>query len=98
MLLTRAMGEAAIDAGKLAAALRAGDRRALARAITLVESTREDHRAEAEELLARVLPASGNSLRIGVSRAPGVGKSPFIEAFSLTVTRAGRPAAVLASH
>src|ERR1700722_19089958 len=96
MLLTRAMGGAAIDAGKLAAALRGGDRRALARAITLVESTREDHRAQAEELLARVLPASGNSVRLGISGAPGVGKSTFIEAFGLTVTAAGHRVAVLA--
>ncbi len=96
MLLTRAMGAAAIDAGKLAAALRAGDRRALARAITLVESTREDHRAQAEALLALVLPASGNSVRIGISGAPGVGKSTFIEAFGLTVTGAGHRVAVLA--
>jgi GTPase len=96
MLLTRAMGEAAIDAGKLAAALRAGDRRALARAITLVESTREDHRAQAEELLARVLPSSGNAVRIGISGAPGVGKSTFIEAFGLAVTGAGHRVAVLA--
>jgi LAO/AO transport system kinase len=97
MLLTRAMGgAAAIDAGKLAAALRAGDRRALARAITLVESTREDHRAQAEELLALVLPASGRSMRLGISGAPGVGKSTFIEAFGLTVTGAGHRLAVLA--
>jgi LAO/AO transport system kinase len=96
MLLTRPMGATAVDAGKLAAALRAGDRRALARAITLVESTREDHRAAAEALLALVLPASGNSARVGISGAPGVGKSTFIEAFGLAVTGAGHRVAVLA--
>ena len=61
------MGAAPIDVKKLAAALGAGDRRALARAITLVESTREDHRAQAEELLAAILPAAGNSVRLGIS-------------------------------
>jgi LAO/AO transport system kinase len=90
------MGAAAIDVEKLAAALRAGDRRALARAITLVESTREDHRAQAEELLAALLPAAGNSVRLGISGAPGVGKSTFIEAFGLTVIGAGLRVAVLA--
>jgi GTPase len=96
MLLTRAMGVAAIDATKLAEALRGGDRRALARAITLVESTRADHRAQAEELLALLLPAAGNSARIGISGAPGVGKSTFIEAFGLAVIAAGHRVAVLA--
>ncbi len=57
-----------------------GDRRALARAITLVESTRADHRAEAEALLAEVLPRSGGAVRVGISGAPGAGKSTFIEA------------------
>lgn len=90
------MGAIDIDARKLTAALRGGDRRALARAITLVESTRDDHRAEAEELLALVLPASGNSVRLGISGAPGVGKSTFIEAFGLAVTAAGHRVAVLA--
>jgi LAO/AO transport system kinase len=91
------MGEVAeIDAGKLAAALRAGDRRALARAITLVESTREDHRAAAEALLALVLPAAGGAVRVGISGAPGVGKSTFIEAFGLAITAAGHRVAVLA--
>lgn len=90
------MGAASVDAKKLAAALRGGDRRALARAITLVESTREDHRAHAEELLGLVLPAAGNSVRIGISGAPGVGKSTFIEAFGLAVIGAGHRVAVLA--
>ena len=90
------MGAAPVDAKKLAAALRGGDRRALARAITLVESTREDHRAQAEELLGLVLPAAGNSVRIGISGAPGVGKSTFIEAFGPAVIGAGHRVAVLA--
>src|SRR6478672_7323805 len=57
-----------------------GDRRALARAITLAESTRGDHRAEAEALLAEVLPDVGGAVRVGISGAPGAGKSTFIEA------------------
>ena len=57
-----------------------GDRRALARAITLVESTRRDHRAEAGALLEKLMPATGDSIRVGISGAPGVGKSTFIEA------------------
>ena len=52
-----------------------GDRRALARAITLIESTRSDHRREAEALLEAILPKTGRSLRIGISGPPGVGKS-----------------------
>ena len=77
------MGAAPVDVKKLAAGLQGGDRRALARAITLVESTREDHRAAAEALLALLLPHSGKSMRLGISGAPGRGKSTFIEAFGL---------------
>lgn len=65
----------------LAAAIKAGDRRALAKGITLVESTRSDHRQQAAELLETLMPATGNSIRIGISGVPGVGKSTFIEAF-----------------
>jgi LAO/AO transport system kinase len=90
------MGAAAVDVKKLAAGLRGGDRRALARAITLVESTRADHRGEAEALLALLLPEAGKSMRLGISGAPGVGKSTFIEAFGLTVIAAGHRVAVLA--
>ncbi len=74
----------------------AGDRRALARAITLVESTRGDHRAEAEALLAHLLPASGGSVRLGISGVPGVGKSTFIECFGLHLIEEGHRVAVLA--
>lgn len=90
------MGAAPIDVRRLAAALRGGDRRALARAITLVESARADHRDKAEELLAALLPAAGNSVRLGISGAPGVGKSTFIEAFGLAVIGSGHRVAVLA--
>lgn len=85
-----------MDASALAAQLRSGDRRALARAITLIESTRADHRDAAEALLAAVLPATGKSLRLGISGAPGVGKSTFIDAFGMRLIAAGHRVAVLA--
>jgi LAO/AO transport system kinase len=80
----------------LAEAVRAGERRALARAITLVESRRPDHRAEAEALEAALLPHSGRSVRIGISGVPGVGKSTFIEAFGMHLIGLGHRVAVLA--
>ena len=73
-----------------------GDRRALARAITLAESTRADHRAEAEALLAELLPRTGGSVRVGISGAPGAGKSTFIEAFGLHLVGHEHRVAVLA--
>jgi LAO/AO transport system kinase len=81
---------------KLIAALRQGDRRALARAITLVESTRPDHREEAERLVETLLPQTGNAVRIGISGPPGAGKSTFIERFGLEGVELGRRVAVLA--
>jgi len=73
-----------------------GDRRALARAITLAESTRADHRAEAEELLAEVLPRVGGAVRVGISGAPGAGKSTFIEALGIHLVEHDHRVAVLA--
>ncbi len=83
-------------ADELIAGIRAQDRRALARAITLAESTRPDHRADAEIVLAALLGDTGRSVRIGVSGAPGVGKSTFIERFGLHVAEQGHRVAVLA--
>jgi LAO/AO transport system kinase len=83
-------------ADKLAAQLRSGDRRALARAITLVESARADHRREAERLIEALLPAAGGASRIGISGPPGAGKSTFIERFGLDGIARGRRIAVLA--
>jgi LAO/AO transport system kinase len=80
----------------LAADVRAGDRRALAKGITLVESTRADHQETAQRLLEMLLPYTGNAVRVGVSGVPGVGKSTFIEAFGLHVIGLGRRVAVLA--
>ena len=73
-----------------------GDRRALARAITLVESTRADHRADAALLLDAVLAHTGRAVRIGISGPPGVGKSTFIEALGTHLAEAGHRLAVLA--
>jgi LAO/AO transport system kinase len=80
----------------LADAIVAGKRRALARAITLIESSRPDHRETADALLRLLLPHTGKSIRIGVSGVPGVGKSSFIEAFGKFVIQAGHRVAVLA--
>jgi LAO/AO transport system kinase len=73
-----------------------GDRRSLARAITLAESTRADHRDDAEAVLAEVLPQTGGSIRVGISGAPGAGKSTFIEALGLHLVGRGHRVAVLA--
>ena len=75
---------------ELDAGVRAGDRRALARAITLVESTRDDHRDQAVELLDRLVDRTGGAHRVGISGSPGVGKSTFIEALGLHVIGTGR--------
>jgi LAO/AO transport system kinase len=84
------------SASKSVKAILAGDRRALARAITLIESAREDHQAEAQILLEALLPHTGKAVRIGISGSPGVGKSTFIEAFGLYLTSIGKRLAVLA--
>jgi LAO/AO transport system kinase len=70
-------------------------RRAIAKAITLLESTRADHRAQADELLTALLPHTGESLRLGISGVPGVGKSTFIEALGLYLIELGHRVAVL---
>jgi LAO/AO transport system kinase len=71
-------------------------RRAMAKAITLLESTRADHRLEADELLTGLLPHTGKSFRLGISGVPGVGKSTFIEALGLYLIGQGHRVAVLA--
>ena len=81
---------------QLADRILTGDRRALARAITLVESRRNDHRAEAATLLDRLARERRQALRIGLSGTPGVGKSTFIEAFGMMLTAQGLRVAVLA--
>lgn len=83
------------DIDALADAVVDGNRRALAQAITLIESTRPDHRARANALLEQLMPHTGNSIRLGISGVPGVGKSTFIEALGNHVIDAGHRAAVL---
>jgi LAO/AO transport system kinase len=80
----------------LAEAVRRGARRALARAITLVESTRPDHRRDADSLLAALLPFAGKAVRLGVTGVPGAGKSTLIESFGLRLIALGHRVAVLA--
>lgn len=84
------------DSPSLSPRLRAGDRRALARAITLIESTRRDDRDAATALIAQILPDTGRSVRLGITGVPGVGKSTFIEVFGLHLIDQGHRVAVLA--
>lgn len=80
----------------LAAAIRAGDRAALARAITRVESTRADHRDQAQQLLLELMPFAGTAMHVGITGVPGVGKSTTIEALGMHLIEAGHRVAVLA--
>lgn len=77
-------------------ALRSGNRRSLAKAITLAESSRAEDRERAQDILEQCLPYTGNSIRIGITGIPGVGKSTFIEAFGLHLLSLGKRVAVLA--
>ena len=76
--------------------LLSGNRRALAKAITLSESTRPEHEAQAQSLLSEMLPRAGKSIRVGLTGVPGVGKSTFIEALGVRLADAGHRVAVLA--
>lgn len=76
--------------------IRLGKRRALARAITLVESTRREDMAFAQDVLLKLMPETGHSIRIGITGVPGVGKSTFIEALGRHVSGLGKKIAVLA--
>lgn len=84
------------DADALIEGVRNGNRRSLARAITLAESTRSDHRLIADRILEALLPLTGGARRIGISGPPGVGKSTFIEAFGMHVIEEEHQLAVLA--
>ncbi|MEU8680029.1 methylmalonyl Co-A mutase-associated GTPase MeaB [Streptomyces sp. NPDC048611] len=87
---------ATIDVERYAEGVRAGSRAWIARAVTLVESTRPDHRAAAQRLLVELLPHSGAARRVGISGVPGVGKSTFIDALGTLLTGMGHRVAVLA--
>jgi len=84
------------DLEECAAGVLAGSRTWTARAITLVESTRADHRAQAQELLVRLTPAAGGARRVGITGVPGAGKSTFIDTLGSMLTRADGKVAVLA--
>lgn len=90
------MARPPLDLAQLAHAVRADNRPDLARAITLVESTRADHRAQAQELLLALGPDSGRSYRVGITGVPGVGKSTTIEALGMHLIEQGHKIAVLA--
>jgi len=81
---------------QLSNGVRSGNIRSLAKAITLIESHSPDHSQEATDLLDNLLPDSGNSIRIGISGVPGVGKSTFIEALGMTLLQQGHKIAILA--
>src|SRR6202048_4288420 len=81
---------------ELATAVRSGDRAALPRAITLVESTRPDHREEAQRLLLELMPEAGSAMHVGITGVPGVGKSTAIEALGMYLIGRGHRVAVLA--
>ena len=86
----------AATTASLASSLCAGDRAALARAITLIESRRADHQAQARELVQELLPATGNAWRIGITGSPGVGKSTTIDTLGMFLIERGHKVAVLA--
>lgn len=87
---------AAPTVAELSAAIRSGDRSALAKAITLVESTRADHREQAQELLLELMPQAGSAMHVGITGVPGVGKSTTIEALGMYLIEQGHRVAVLA--
>ncbi len=84
------------NVGGIAREIRAGSRAAIARAITLIESTRADHRRLARRLVQELLPFTGNAIRVGITGAPGVGKSLTIDTLGTQLTSQGRKVAVLA--
>jgi len=85
-----------VTPASLADAVRAGDRAALARAITLVESRRADHQAQARDLVQALLPSTGSAVRVGITGSPGVGKSTTIDALGMALIGKGHKVAVLA--
>lgn len=82
--------------GELIEGIQSGNKRLIGKAITLVESTKPEHRIQAEELLKKILPFTGKSIRIGITGVPGAGKSTFIENFGRLAISKGKKVAVLA--
>ena len=89
-------GRATLKAADYVAGVRAGDRAVLARAITLVESTKPEHRALAQQVLQELLPETGKAIRLGITGVPGVGKSTTIDQLGINLVEAGHKVAVLA--
>jgi LAO/AO transport system kinase len=89
-------GKGTLDIGEQAKELRAGNRAALARAITLIESRRSDHQAAARDLVQALLPDTGKAIRVGITGSPGVGKSTTIDALGMFLIARGHKVAVLA--
>src|SRR5438045_5428999 len=85
-----------LDVRKLTAELRSGQRAALARAITLIESRRGDHQGSARELVQQLLPDTGKAVRVGITGSPGVGKSTTIDMLGMYLIERGHKVAVLA--
>jgi LAO/AO transport system kinase len=85
-----------VDLDALAASVLANERAGLAKAITLIESTRDDHREQAQQLLLRLLPQAGGAIRVGITGVPGVGKSTFIDSLGMYLIGKGHRVAVLA--
>jgi LAO/AO transport system kinase len=90
------MSEGPLSAEAYRDAIRAGDRRAIARAITLIESTRPEHAELGQRILEELVPYTGGAIRVGITGPPGVGKSTFIEALGLHLVEQGHRLAVLA--
>ena len=86
----------AIDMDRFASGIRAGERAVLARAITLIESKRPDHQHQARQLVQDLLPDTGKAMRVGITGAPGVGKSTTVDALGTYLTEHGHGVAVLA--
>lgn len=85
-----------ISTQELFEGIRNGNKRLIAKAITLIESKKAEHRQQAEELLKMIMPFTGNSVRVGITGVPGAGKSTFIESFGLLAISKGKKVAVLA--
>ncbi len=92
----RAGGRAGLEIADYVKGVSAGDRSILARAITLVESTKADHRALAQAVLQELLPTTGHAIRLGITGVPGVGKSTTIDQLGINLIEAGKKVAVLA--
>ena len=94
--MTPAAPDIESEALEIARAIRAGDRRAMARAITRIESTREEDRVRGQAVLEALIAESGDAIRVGITGPPGVGKSTFIEVLGLHLVDRGKRVAVLA--